>query len=203
MKRGKGIRGMIIFLLLIFMLVGYYFYLSNRTKASGGDEEETTQVQEILLRDLERNYPASPKEVLKYYSELTKCLYNEDCSDEELDQLARKAMELYDEELAGYQSELTYVDDVKEEVASFRKDDIQISSYKTSASTDVDYFTKDGKECARLYCTYTVRQGTSLSSVEEVFVLRKNEAGHWKIYGWQKADPNAKQRLEEDDQRND
>lgn len=179
---------MIIFLILIFMLVGYYFYLSNRTKTSGEEEEETTKVQEVLLRDLTKNYPASPKEVLKYYSELTQCLYNEDYSEEELLQLADKAMELYDEELASYQSELTYIESVRADVAAMKADDIQVSSYKTSSSTDVDYFTKDGRECARLFCTFTMRKGTSLASIEEVFIMRKDEAGHWKIYGWQETD---------------
>lgn len=199
MKRFKGTRGTIVFLILVCMLVGYYFYLSNRQADTKEDEAEPTQVQDVLLRDLSRNYPASPKEVIKYYSELTQCFYNEEYSEEDLENLANKALELYDAELAEHQSE-TYMIDLKNDIADFKQEDIQVSSYKTSSSTDVTYFTKDGRECASLFCTYTLRKGTSLQSVEEIFILRKDEAGHWKIYGWDKAEPEMKQKIEKEEQ---
>ncbi len=185
MKRSKGIRGMLVFLFLICLLVGYYFYLSNKV---GGDEEEAeiTKVQEALLRDLSRNYPASPKEVLRYYSDLLQCLYNEPCSEEELEQLADKAMELCDADLVSYQSG-EFINRLKSDVKTYKDQDIQISSYKTSSSTDVEYFTKDGKECASLFCSYTLRKGTTLQVLEEVFIMRKDEDGHWKIFGWDEA----------------
>ena len=182
MKGFKGTKGIIIFLILIFMLVGYYFYLSNRGNGNGEEDVETTKVQEVLLRDLSKNYPASPKEVVKYYGEITQCLYNEECSESEMDQLGTKVMELYDEELATFQSE-DYMNRLKEDVAAYKKDEIKVSSYKTSNSTDVNYFNKDGYECASLFCTFTLRKSTVLQTVEEVFILRKDADGHWKIFG--------------------
>ena len=70
MKRFKGVRGTIVLLILMCMLVGYYFYLSNRSGTGKEEPEESSQTQEVLLRDLSRNYPATPKEVVKYYSEI-------------------------------------------------------------------------------------------------------------------------------------
>ncbi len=185
MKRSKGIRGMVVFLFLICLLVGYYFYLSNKV---GGNEAETetTKVQEVLLRDLSRNYPASPKEVLRYYSELLQCMYNEECSEQELEQMAERAMEICDADLVSYQSE-EFITRLKSDVTAYKEQDVQISSYKTSSSTDVEYFTKDGRECASLFCSYTLRKGTSLQILEEVFIMRKDEDGHWKIFGWDEA----------------
>ena len=191
MKRFKGLRGMAVFLVLLCMLAGDYFYLSNRSDR-GEEEMETTKVQEVLLRDLTRNYPASPKEVLRYYSEILQCMYNEDCTEEELEQLANRAMEICDEELVSYQSE-EFISRLKEDVQAYKDQNVQISSYKTSNSTDVDYFTKDGRECARLYCTYTLRVRTSLQALDEIFIMRKDEEGHWKILGWDEADPEKKQ----------
>lgn len=188
MKRFQGKKGMVILLLLICMLVGYYFYLSNRYQEAKENTVETTNVQDVLLRDLERNYPATPKEVVKYYSELTKCFYNEEYTSEELSQLAAKAMELYDAELIANQSEEDYIPQLKSDIAAFKKDEITVSSYKTASSTDVEYFTKDGRECAGLLCTYTLRSGAQLQYLEEQFILRKDEEGHWKILGWEKAE---------------
>lgn len=198
MKGFKGTKGIIIFLILIFMLVGYYFYLSNRGSGSGEEEVETTKVQEVLLRDLSKNYPPSPKEVVKYYGEITQCLYNEECSEEDLDQLGTRVMELYDEELATFQSE-EYMNRLKADINTFKTDEIKVSSYKTSNSTDVNYFTKDGYECASLFCTFTLRKGTVLQTVEEIFVLRKDADGHWKIFGWDEADPDMQEKIEKED----
>lgn len=197
MKNFKGVRGTVVLLILMFMLVGYYFYLSNRSEKVKEEPADTSQVQEVLLRDLSRNYPATPKEVIKYYSEITKCFYNEEYSEDELKEMADQAMRLYDDELAAYQAESTYLADLKSDIASWKKDELKVSSYKTSNSTDVDYFTKDGYECARIFCTYTLRKGTNLQSLEEVFILRKDADGHWKIFGWKAVDPDKKKQIEE------
>ena len=180
----KGTKGMLVLFCLIVMLAGYYCYLSNRNIPVKDENEVISRVQEVLARDLSRNYPATPKEVLKYYSELTQCFYNEDYTDQELAELSDKAIELYDDELANAKSREEYLSDLKKDIADFEKDDIVISSYKVSNSTDVEYFTKDGRDYASLYCTYTLRKGTNLQATEEVFVLRKDAEGHWKILGF-------------------
>ena len=67
----------------------------------------------------------------------------------------------------------------------FKEKDWYISSYATSSSTDVFYFSEDGYDFARLYCTYNIRNGTVMQVLEERFLLRMDEEGHWKIYGWE------------------
>ena len=42
----------------------------------------------------------------------------------------------------------------------------------------------DGYDWAKLYFTFNLRQGTNRTTSEEVFLLRKDEDGRWKIYGW-------------------
>lgn len=180
----KGAKGMLVLFCLIFMLAAYYSYLSNRNIPQKEEGEEFSRVREVLARDLLRNYPATPKEVLKYYSELTQCFYNEEYTEQELAELSDKAIEMYDDELAAVKSREAYLNDLKEDIADFEKDDIVISSYKVSNSTDVNYYTKDGRDCASLYCTYTLRRGTKLQATEEIFVLRKDAEGHWKILGF-------------------
>lgn len=185
MKRFKGKKGTIILFLLLCMLLCYYFYLSNKKQETKEEMTETTAVQDVLLRDLSRNYPATPKEVVKYYAELTKCFYNEEYSEEQLEQLGDKAMQLYDTELAEYQPEPGYIDNLREDIEGFKQEEIKVSSYKVASSTDVTYYTVEGRECAKLYCSFTLRKGTSLQAVEELFVLRRDEQGHWKILGWE------------------
>ena len=146
--------------------------------------EPLTAVQEVLTRDLQKNYPQTPKEVIKYYSEITKCFYNEEHTEEELEALAMKAVEMYDSELAANKEKEIYLQDLKNEILAFKEKDWYISSYATSSSTDVFYFKEDGYDFARLYCTYNIRNGTVMQVLEEQFLLRLDEKGHWKTYGW-------------------
>jgi hypothetical protein len=62
---------------------------------------------------------------------------------------------------------------------------------------DVEEFVVDGRECARLYVTYRLRQGTEYIYSNEVFILRKDENGHWKILGWELLEEEEVESLQE------
>lgn len=83
---------------LIVLVVGYYSYLSGKSRTEQ-QEAIMSEVDTALSRDLTNNYPATPKEVIRYYNDLIKCFYNEDCTTEELQELGRKSLQLFDEEL--------------------------------------------------------------------------------------------------------
>ena len=67
----------VIVAVFVVALVGYYCYLVNRDREALAEKNLTT-VQKVLARDLEKDYPPSPREVVKYYNEVMKCFYNED-----------------------------------------------------------------------------------------------------------------------------
>ena len=171
----------------MFAIAGGYYALTRRPAAATEESTEgNSTVGELLSVNLTRNYPPSPKEVLKQYSEITKAFYNEEYSDEELVALAHKIQELYDRELIENQTDEQYLRTLRSDIDNFKNNGITISSYATSASTDVDYFSEDGFQFARLNCVYSIRQGTQFGSIKEVFLMRKDDEGHWKIYGWDK-----------------
>lgn len=70
----------LVILLVVLAVVGYYCFLVNRD-VKVQEESTLSTVQVVLSRDLKYNYPPSPKEVMKYYLEITKCMYNEDCTE--------------------------------------------------------------------------------------------------------------------------
>ena len=49
-----------------------------------------TPAKELLLKDFGKNYPPTPKEVVKQYLEFTKVLHNEELSDEDVEALGLK-----------------------------------------------------------------------------------------------------------------
>lgn len=191
MKRFKGTKGTILLIILACLVVGYYFYLSNNSgkrETEPVDVEVMTMTQKALSRNLESNYPPSPREVVKYFSEITQCFYNEGHTDEELKDLALKMREIYDDELVANQTEEEYLDLLKRDIDEYRSNGRSISGYSPSSSMDVDFFTENGYDCARLYCIYDVQQNSLIYKTTLCFILRKDENAHYKIYGWEKQD---------------
>lgn len=190
MKRFQGTKGIILLAVLAVIIIAYYVYLSNyrQTRQDAVEEMEQaeimTEVQEVLSRNLETNYPATPREVVKYFSDITQCFYNEEYTEEELYQLAMKIREIYDDELVQNQTEEDYLEELKKDIEEFKVNNRTIASYSPSSTIDVETFTEDGFDWARLYCIYSIKEDV-LKNSNICFILRKDEEGHYKIYGWQ------------------
>lgn len=187
MKRTKPImaRSNVIIAAILIAIVGvYYYYVSNVGKSE--EEPAVTAVQNVLLRNLENDYPPTPRELIKYYSDIVKCLYNEKYSDEQLEQLADKALELYDEELAANNPRDQYITSLRSDVQSFTEQNYTIVEYSLPSSVDIEEYIQDDRQCASLYCTYSVKTGgVNFVASKQVFVLRREKGtGHWKIFGF-------------------
>lgn len=184
-EQQSTLKLLIIVIIMAALIVGYYFHLSNkRVEAKETNSKTLTEVDEVLLRNLDTDYPPSPKEVVKYYAAITKCFYDGQFSDYQLQELARCSRELLDDELKAGQTDAQYMESLKFDIKSYKENDIKISSYSVSSSVDVDYKTTDKGELAKLYCLYNIRQGSTLMSSNHEFILRKDGRGHWKILGW-------------------
>lgn len=189
MKRFTGVKGTLILVVLVFAMVGYYGYLSNKASRKAEEDTTLTKVQSVLLRDLELNYPPTPKEVIKYYGDITLCLYDGACKESDIDKLAAKAMQLYDDELVDNNPWTDYLLKLQAEVADYKEKEITVTSYVPAGSTSVDTFTQDNYDWARVYCTFYFKEGKQGSrAVNEIFLLRRDERGRWKIYGWDLAE---------------
>ena len=183
----KATTGMLIVVILIVAVAGYYCYLVNRPKEET-KEKELTAVQEVLLKDITISYPPTVKEVIKYYNEITKCLYNEECSQEELEALIQRERDLFDADLLANNEWGTHVITASAEILAFQESGRKLTGCSVGASTDVVYFDQGGYSFARIPCSYTVMQGTKYTTTMHIFLLRKDANNHWKIYGWDVAD---------------
>lgn len=198
MKNSRKILVIVIVVLFVAAILGLFIFMNNKPQ-SGSTEEEVviSNVDNVVLRNLDINYPPTPKEVLKYYSEITMCFYEENLSEEDLVRLAQTARKLYDAELCADITEEEYIASLREDIIEFNSLGIVVSGYTVSSSTDVEEFVVDGRECARLYATYRLRQGTEYIYSNEVFILRKDEDGHWKILGWELLEEEEVESLQE------
>lgn len=182
------VRVTVILLLVIVGLVALYAFLLGKAKREVA-EATMTPVQSVLSRNLDYDYPATVKEVIKYYTEIEKCLYNEECTDEEIESLGVQARRLYDEELLANNELATNLAKLKADIKAFRDGKRAISNISVAGASNVDYFSEDDCDFARIHCGYTVREGNGvLKSEGRVYLLRRDENRQWRIYGWDAAD---------------
>ena len=109
----------VFFIFLLVLVVGYYAYLSG-THRTEQQEAVMSEIDTALSRNLENNYPSTPKEVVKYYNDLMKCFYNEDCTEEELQELGKKSLQLFDEKLRENNEEESYLIRLQGEVQNYK-----------------------------------------------------------------------------------
>lgn len=178
------VRVTVILILVIVGLVGIYAVLMNKARTEAA-QANMTPVQSALSRDLDKNYPATVKEVVKYYAEIERCFYNEECTDGEIEDLGIQARKLYDQELLANNEMGGYIVKLKADIKDFKDSKRRITSISVASSTNVDYFSEDGYDFARIYCGYSVRESNGkVASEGRVYLLRRDEDRHWKIYGW-------------------
>lgn len=182
------VRVTVILLVVIVGVVAFYAYLMSIAQKRK-DEAKMTPVQLALSRDLDKNYPATVKEVVKYYTEIEKCLYNEECSDGETEALGMQMRKLYDADLLANNEIPGYLERLKADFKAFKDAKRRVTSISVAGSANVDYFSEDSYEFARIYCGYTIRESDGqVHSEGRVFLLRKDENRRWKIYGWDDSD---------------
>lgn len=194
MERAKIVKTSILMMVIVVLIVGYYYYLSTRNEKANSAQAtedkvvtEMTPVQELLAMSKYKEYPTTPVQVVKYYNEITSCFYNETYNEEELEDLAKLARTLYDPELNANDSYDHYLSQLKDDITVFRTGNITVYSSQVTPATDVEYFEHNGYQCAKLYCMYTLKSGTVYQTSREVYILRKDEQGHWKIFGFSMA----------------
>ena len=179
----KKVISVIIGIICISLVVGGYYYLSNRKTA---DDTEVSEVQKVILKDLEgKNYPATPREVIKFYNRILCCYYNETYTDEEFEKLTGQARLLMDQELADNNPAEQYLQQVKAEVENYHEQKKTINNASVCDSNEVKYATIGGAECAYVESSYFVRSGDGFTKSFQNYVLRKDADGNWKILAFE------------------
>ena len=177
----------VLFILIIVVVLGFYAYLSGQQRIEAEDAV-MTETQIVLSRDLANDYPATVKEVIKYYTQIQKCYYGSECTEEEIEQLGTKAWELFDPELQENNPLDTYLTNLKGEIVSFHQAGRTMTSSAVAASTNVDFFVDDGFDFARIHCGYSIMENNVSKAVKMVYLLRRDADRKWRIYGWDYAE---------------
>lgn len=179
MKKKVGI--IIAALLCIAVLcVGFYFLKENSISSA---EKELTKVEKIITKDLDKDYPATPRETIKLYNQIIMAFHQEKYSAKELEGMCNVAYGLMDIELQGNNPFDEYMVSVQNEVANYNARKREILQANVCDSNEVLYKTdsSNGDDVAFVTASYFVKEDGEYTNTHQMYVLVQDENDNWKI----------------------
>lgn len=180
----KNAKYIIIGIACICLICAGYFLFS---KDNAGSEKELTEVEKVLVKDLEKDYPKTPREVVKFYNRIIKCYYSEELTEEEIGAMVDQMMYLLDEDLLLVNPRDEYYNSVVSDIEEYQEKNKYIVSTDVCDSNDVTYI-NDKKEgtgevdkLAYVNTSYFINTDGKFTNTYQQFVLRQDEEGQWKI----------------------
>lgn len=180
----KIIPIIIIAVLAVAGVLGVFWMQNNKTKTNVEDSADLTKIQKVITKDLTKEYPETPRGVVKFFNNIITCYYNEDWTEEEINGLASQAWILFDIDLQNNnESFADYVQRIKTDVEDYHTRKRTISQTSVCESNQVEYVKdKDkGDELAYVKASYFVKEGSAFDNTYETYVLRKDVDGKWRI----------------------
>lgn len=177
----KKTRIVILATVIVAAICTAFYIVNNNSKKESAKEAGLTEIQKITTRNMEKDYPATPREVIKFYNRIVKCYYGRQYSDDELEQLADQALSMFDDDLLKKNEKESYIESVKSDAAQYEEDNKSISQTDVCDSNDVKYMTDNGDDIAYVTASYFIKTGSSYTKTYQEYVLRKDGDGDWKI----------------------
>ncbi len=168
------------------------FFVLNQNSEDGifeKKENTSTEVQNILAKDIERNYPATVREVVRLFSRISKCYYNESISETEFEQLLLLQRQLFDEEFLNHNPLESFTNNLSSELEVIKKEKHTMISYRVQKQSSVTTWQSGDNNFSSIIAGYTLKEGSEYKKTYEEFLLREDENGRWKIVGWRLTAP--------------
>lgn len=181
----KGLKNIkpkkfIVFIILIGIIFSLYFYMNNNKPDK---VKANTEAEKLLTMDLETEYPATPTGVVKLYSRILKCLYNDKWDNDEVNELIDMMRKLFAAELLEKNPKEKHNTNFKSEIADYKENKRTIMTYKIDGGNQVKTQKKEGVAYATLNSVYSIAESKDHYKIYQNFMLRK-EGKQWKILGW-------------------
>ncbi len=192
-KPANKLRAPIIIVLLAILVVGAFIYFGrNQNKPEKDIVDTDAPTYKVLHRDLDKNYPATPKSVVTFYCDILKVIYKEELTKDEYGLVVTQLRTMFDEELQAYNDYDSYYLSLQAEIDQYKNKNCYIADYSVEDGYGIEYKTlKDGKNYAFVEAKMYVRTGKNVQTVGEEFTLRKDDAGNWRLLTWKSVETSA------------
>ncbi len=71
MKKTVGL--IVVAAVCVTMIIAGYYYYTTQKGGSAKSAGDLTEVQKVITKNLDRDYPKTPREVVKFYSRILQC----------------------------------------------------------------------------------------------------------------------------------
>ncbi len=178
--------------LVVVVVLGVFLALNLREDDSifSKDDKTNTEAQTILAKDIDRNYPATVREVVRLFARISKCYHNETISEEEFQGLVEMQRKLFDEEFLANNPLETFANNLANEIEAAKSKKYQMVTWRVQKQSSVITWQDGDNHFASIIASFTMneKEGGYTRTYEE-FLLREDASGHWKIVGWRLTDP--------------
>lgn len=182
----KRIATVSVVLVLACAIVALYWYIDR----SEGKEtpKVNTVAEQILSKDLEKNYPPTPYSVAEFYCGIVECMYSSSTTEEQLENLVRKQIQLFDDEFAALNPYEQYLAATKDELETAKEKSLVFTGYILDKASNVEKWENDSGEYASLQLQFMTRSKEGSGASYRNLIMRKDSDGNYKILGWQTAE---------------
>ena len=115
----KNAKYFIIAVACICLICGGFFFFVQNNQPS---EKELTEVEKVIAKDLKRDYPKTPREVVKLYNRIVSCYYGEKLSDKQIEDLADQMLAIMDEDLLLVNEREDYYRSVRTDIEKYQQE---------------------------------------------------------------------------------
>lgn len=181
----KNAKYVIIAIACICVICAGFFFFSQDNKE---DEKNLTEIEKVIVKDLNNNYPKTPREVVKFYNRIVKCYYgSEEPTEKQLSKLVDQMICLMDEDLLLVNPRDVYYNSVVSDINQYKNQKKQLVSTDVCDTNDVKYVTDDKNgqaekdNLAYVTASYFINTDGKFAYTYQEFVLRQDTKGNWKI----------------------
>ena len=179
----KNVRVIVIAIVCICVICGGFYLFSQ--SLNSGNEDELSEIQKVLVKDLEKDYPETPREVAKFYNRIVACYHDTNTTDKQVGKLVDQMMLLFDEDMIAKNPRDVYYSAVVSDIELYKQNNKVITSMSVCDTNEVRYVTDDrnGDKLAFVDMDYFVNSDGKFTNSYITIGVRQNEDGDWKIVG--------------------
>lgn len=178
--------------LVVVVVLGVFLALNlgEDNSVFSKEEKPNTEAQSILSKDIDRNYPATVREVVRLFARISKCYHNETISQEEFTKLVELQRKLFDEEFLENNPLDTFTNNLSAEIEVAKSKKYQMVTWRVQKESSVETWQDGENNFARIVASFTMNEKEiGYTRTFEEFLLREDENDRWKIVGWRLTDP--------------
>ena len=183
-KNAKWLTMLVAISVIIVLTFVSYQKKQRQEEMKKEEEASLSKIDEVILKDLDEAYPASVREVIKYYYKVLQCMFNGEATDKQIVQLIDKERALFDKELLKKNEYGTFVKKRNEEISKYEKNDIKLLKFVIEDSEEIRYWQNNKAQMASIKAHIFMTGKKEYKDVYQEYVLRKDKTGKWKILSW-------------------